>query len=759
MIVGLRLVRALLPALYVLATASAASGPRAAELQDAHEATDATEPALASSTDAVEVETWEVQVDGSVFSNEQQQEELQFGRPLDRKKESVLIDEVGHWEPAVGGDEDDDEGEEEEEEAVATEQTASLVLLKASEAFVALINRMEVEGFTAEIVEELEKVVDDRLTNKDPERADDWAFAVTTLSLQQLFEPDAASSNEQTFIDAVNNLYVAADAGVQSALSVRAMLDLIGIPDPGEMEDSTIVRLSRQQKQIRGDRMLSKLLAVHDFTATLAVAYGTLSGRISAPRKSSATDASTDADSVCEAAVPLYHTCAEQNVHIIDSEGGEQIVGVARLSDELLYPPGGSFIDDYDIERLNPLHDENAAVHELELYHDIANNPMDERYPQAMLHLADTYFFGNMAAHVAADRELGARYFRLAADAGNPVAQGNYGMLLARGVGVDRDVQQAIVYFDRAARQKEAFALHGLGVIYFTGDGIPQNVTRALELFEEAIALGYIESHLFLGSAYLQGDGDLPVDEKMAFSHVEAAVDDTDGQSSRALFELGVMHFRGIGTPRSCRTALSLFRPVALHPNVLSALPFSLTKAYECYTRGDYLRAYLHYRLVAELGDEDGQCNAAFLLEHYGDRILKWQWLGLAKSTEDSSSPLLREVLTLYSQASALNDSEAIRKTGVCFHEPWAGVCSSNHTRALERYRFAAELGNVQAGYDCGSMLATGDGVPRDLAAARSCYIKCSEASFPANVPCVLALAGLNILLFIEGIVQKIWVW
>eukprot|EP00644_Phytophthora_capsici_P008540 jgi/Phyca11/111667/e_gw1.20.254.1 len=564
----------------------------------------------------------------------------------------------------------------------------------------------------------------------------------------QLFEPNTESSDEQAFIDAIHNLNVAAEAGVQSALGVLAMLDLVGVPDPEKFETPNIQPLSRRERIARADKALSGLSAAQDFMATLAVAYGTLSGRIL-----TATEASTDPEAACEAALPLYHHCAEENVHIIVDEGGERPVEIVRLSDELLDPYGGGFFDEYGFGGPDPQHDENEALHELEYYRGIANNPMDEQYPQAMQRLGEIYFFGNPAAHVAADHGLAAQYFREAADAGDALAQANYGMLLANGMGVDQDVPQALVYFNRAARQNQAFAFHGLGVLYFTGNGVAQNVTRALGYFENAIELGYAESHSFLGSAYLHGDGGVPIDYKEAFFHFQAAVDGTNGQSSQALFNLGVMHFQGIGTSRSCLTAQPLFRAVALHPDLISGLPFSLIKAYECYKKGDYLRAYLHYRLVAELGDEDGQCNAAFLLEHHGESIMKWEWLGLAKVAQGSNNPPLQEAFSLYSQAAALNDSEAVRKTGVCFHEPWVGVCPSNHTRALERYQLAAELGDAQAGYNCGLMLLTGDGVPQDLAAARDYYAICSEAVFPTNVPCALALVGLDVL----QVLQRMW--
>ncbi|KAG3201512.1 hypothetical protein JG687_00000536 [Phytophthora cactorum] len=770
---------ALLSAVVIATSAASIASPQTKKQhKQVSTADDPANPSPAPSTDHVDTQklaSWEVQPDGSVF-NKQQVPASSIG-----SRTQIRRDENGHWSfvhhdevessvPAPIAQQQPEDGPVDapdaqdvlhvEDDAAYEDwetDSSSQLFLDASDAFLALENRIAEEGHTPERVDELIKIASTRESAGDLETEGDWAFAVTKLSFMQLFEPNAESTDEQAFIDAIHNLNVAAETGVQSALGVLAMLDLIGVPDPEELEDPSIPPLSRQERRARADKALSSLSNVNDFMAAMAVAYGTLSGRIPVSMKNTEADAPTDPEAVCEAALPLFHKSAEENVHIIVDEGGERPVEIVRLSDEMIDPNGGGFFDEYGFGGTDPLHDENEALHELEYYRGIANNPMDEQYPQAMQRLGEVYFFGNPAAHVAADHGLAAQYFRQAAEAGDPLAQANYGMLLANGMGVDRDVPQALVYFNRAARQNQAFAFHGLGVLYFSGNGVPQNVTRALEFFEEAIALGYAESHSFLGSVYLHGDGGVPIDYKEAFYHFQAAVDGTDGQSSQALFNLGIMHFRGVGTPRSCRKALPLFRTVALHPDLISGLPFSLIKAYECYKKGDYLRAYLHYRLVAELGDEDGQCNAAFLLEHHGDSILKWRWLGLAKAAEDSSNPPLHEAFVLYSQAAALNDSEAVRKTGACFHEPWVGVCPSNHTRALERYQLAAELGDAQAGYNCGLMLLTGDGVPRDLAAARNYYVDCSDAIFPTNVPCAVALVGLDILQSVEAVVRQIW--
>ncbi|GMF44311.1 unnamed protein product [Phytophthora fragariaefolia] len=757
-----------------IATSAASVAPLQAKKQPEQGAAldEPANPTPAPSTghaNAQEVASWEVHADGSVSTKRQASSPPAGGRT------KVQRDEDGHWKvvhfdvPRTG---DSSQGtasmpqrESAEDFVVVGEDgdygdwgtdSSAVPMLEASDEFLKLEDRIADEGYTLELVDELLRIASTRQGGKqDQETADDWAFAVTKLSYMQLFEPNAESTDEQAFVDAIHNLNVAADAGVKSALGVLAMMDLIGIPDPEESEDSNIAPLTQKERQARGDRALQSLADAKDFMAVLAVAYGTLSGRIPVKTKSAMAASTTDSDVTCEAVLPLFHKCAEENVHAIVEEGGERPVDIVRLSDELLLPNG--LFDDYGFGGADPLHDEDEALHELEYYRAIANNPMDEQYPRAMHRLGEIYFFGNPAAHVAPDHDLAAQLFHQAAEAGDALAQANYAMLLANGMGVNRDIPQALVFFNRAARQNEAFAFHGLGVLYFTGNGVRQNVTLALEYFEKAIARGYAESHSFLGSAYLHGDGGVPIDYVLAFSHFQAAVDGTDGQSSQALFNLGIMHFQGIGTPRSCSTALPLFRTVALHPDILSSLPFSLIHAYDCYKKGDYLRAYLHYRLVAEFGDEDAQCNAAFLLEHHGDSILKWRWIGLEKLAGDSSNPPMHEAFELYSQAAALNDSEAVRKTGACFHEPWDGVCQSNHTRALQRYQLAAKLGDAQAGYNCGLMLLTGDGVPRDLAAAREHYAECSAAVFPANVPCALALVGLDVLQAVEAVIQQIW--
>lgn len=544
------------------------------------------------------------------------------------------------------------------------------------------------DGFTDEHVQALELLVE----------RDQDIYAMEKLANMDLFEPAPGSVD---FKRAMTYLQVAVDAGIPSAISTLAMLHLIdfGMDQPLKFNDA---------RHHEADLALYQLSLKDDFVGSLAMGYRILTG------KRSGLSGNT-----CEDALYYYHLCAETNVHTIIEERGEKSVDIVRLSREWMATKAFN----------EPAIAAEEAAQEFEYLRGVAANPGDEQWVEATHRLGEMYFFGDPLAGVPQDHGQAAQHFQEAANAGDALAQANYGILLANGFGVPQDHQAALNYFEQAAAQGIGFAMHGLGAMYLSGDGVPRNETKAVLYFEKAVELGYMDAHTYLGSCYLNGNG-VAINATKAFEHFTLAA--SGASSSQAFFNLGIMLFRGIGTTQSCDKALHNFRMVALHPELLSDLPFSLTKGYACYQKGDYLRSFLHYRLVAEFGDEDAQANAAFLLEHFGDsdifpigtedtKPLSF-WLGHAKHA-------LKEAFGLYQQASHLNDSESVRKMGDCFHEPWAEVCQQNHSRALEHYARATELGDAEAGYTAGVMYSTADGVERDLVAARVrihvCYVSC----------------------------------
>jgi uncharacterized protein len=69
------------------------------------------------------------------------------------------------------------------------------------------------------------------------------------------------------------------------------------------------------------------------------------------------------------------------------------------------------------------------------------------------------------------DEAEAARWFRKAADQGDPVAQESLGWLYADGRGVGRDETEAARLFRLAADQGHSRALNSLGLLYLNGRG------------------------------------------------------------------------------------------------------------------------------------------------------------------------------------------------------------------------------------------------------------------------------------------------
>ncbi|KAF1330378.1 Sel-1 1 protein, partial [Globisporangium splendens] len=585
--------------------------------------------------------------------------------------------------------------------AGAAMENAKADAIELTDEFLDLEKRIETEGYTEELINQLHVLASEQ----------NDLYAKETLAYMEFFEPVVATrSNNWT--EAFANLRSAVDAGIESATSTLALLNLI---DFGVARNAS---LTQEQRHDAAQSALMELAAMDEFVSSLAMGYRFLSGRV---KKVSITPNTLNG---CTNAVMYYHRCAQSNIHRLLDQGGEKPddgKSLTRLSDEWML---GSPV----------AHDEfhEDAAQRFEYYRTLAANPADPQWAEATEHLGETYFYGDEAAGIAQDQAVAVQHFQRAADAGDAHAQANFGMMLLNGVGVPQNNASALGYFRAAAEQGSAFAHYGLGAMYMSGSGVPKNATKAVEYFEQAVELGYSEAHTYLGSAYLNGQG-VPMNKTRAFEHFELAA---ETESSQALFNVAVMYYRGIGTPRSCERAVHYFRTVALHPDILSDLPFSMAKGYECFQKGDYVRAFLNYRLVAELGDEHAQSNAAFLLEKFGHKIFPTtvekegeataddaeaveaslpsiQWMGTAKQP-------LEEAYKLYSQAAMLNDTEAIRKTGLCFHDAeWASVCEQNHSIALTRYALAAELGDPEAAYNCGLMYAMGDGIEQSLDMAK----------------------------------------
>jgi len=80
---------------------------------------------------------------------------------------------------------------------------------------------------------------------------------------------------------------------------------------------------------------------------------------------------------------------------------------------------------------------------------------------------------------VSQDDKEAAKWYRLAADQGNEVAQLDLGLMYYAGQGVSRDYREAAKWCRLAAEQGMAEAQLSLGEMYREGQGVPQDYTQA----------------------------------------------------------------------------------------------------------------------------------------------------------------------------------------------------------------------------------------------------------------------------------------
>lgn len=93
------------------------------------------------------------------------------------------------------------------------------------------------------------------------------------------------------------------------------------------------------------------------------------------------------------------------------------------------------------------------------------------------------------------------------AEQGDAGAQIEYGDRLYAGLGVPRNVAEALDWWSRAALQGHAEAMVRVGDCLARGDGAPKNPAQAAKLYERAASRNHAGAMVRLGTAYSKGAG------------------------------------------------------------------------------------------------------------------------------------------------------------------------------------------------------------------------------------------------------------
>lgn len=345
---------------------------------------------------------------------------------------------------------------------------------------------------------------------------------------------------------------------------------------------------------------------------------------------------------------------------------------------------------------------------------------------------------------VGLDRDVGeaVRWARVAAERGVASAQALLGCILSNGVDRAPDYGEARHWYERAAEQGHAGGQLGLGTLLAGGYLGPPDPAGAAVWFARAGAGGEKAAFYFLGLIHARGLGGPQDFAKAADCFREAA----EAGMAAAQRALGTLTLHGQGIPADRTNGESWLRRAALQGDADAMV--ALGDLHGSDTGGvpsNPGEAAGWYRMAAELGHGEAQRILAGLhrigrgVSRDMDTAVRW----LERAAENGDVPAQVELGTLhaggafagadparaidcFSRAAEAGSADALCNLGLV-HAMGIGV-PRDPVVAVSWYERAAAAGSADAAFRLGALYAAGDGVPRDDRAAVNWTVRAAEA-------------------------------
>jgi TPR repeat protein/serine/threonine protein kinase len=158
------------------------------------------------------------------------------------------------------------------------------------------------------------------------------------------------------------------------------------------------------------------------------------------------------------------------------------------------------------------------------------------------------------------DNENALKYYRMAAQQNDAIAQNNLGRMAENGQGVVKDPEQALSWYRKAAEQHHASAQYNLGRMYEKGEGVAKNYSTALFWYQKAAGQGHASAQDNLGRMYEKGKGVTKDYEQSVDWYRQAAA---QGGDAWGQYNLGRMFEKGKGVPEDYAEAFGWYRKAA----------------------------------------------------------------------------------------------------------------------------------------------------------------------------------------------------
>jgi len=140
------------------------------------------------------------------------------------------------------------------------------------------------------------------------------------------------------------------------------------------------------------------------------------------------------------------------------------------------------------------------------------------------------------------------------ADAKNPAALHNLGLMYRKGIVFKRDYAKALARYKQAAELNYPLSVHWVGMMHMDGLGVPKNDRQALHWFTEGARQDWPASHYQLCRIYKDGRS-IKKNPQLAVRHCTLAAEKNNVD---AMVQLAEFHRTGFGVSKDPRKAHNL---------------------------------------------------------------------------------------------------------------------------------------------------------------------------------------------------------